>query len=138
MGLELGADDYVVKPFSPRELVLRVKAILRRGVATLEVKGSDVLKVGALMVDIPKHRVSIQGKGVELTPMEFKLLCILIQRRGRVQTRERLLADVWEITADIDTRTIDTHVKRLREKLGKLEHYVETVRGLGYRFKEEN
>lgn len=134
VGLELGADDYMVKPFSPRELVLRVKAILRRGKTEESIK--DIYKIGSLVVDILKHRVHADHKEIELTPMEFKLLLILIKRQGRVQSRERLLADVWDIHADIDTRTVDTHVKRLREKLGKLENLVETVRGLGYRFKE--
>jgi two-component system phosphate regulon response regulator PhoB len=135
VGLELGADDYVVKPFSPRELVLRIKAILKRGVVE-EIK-KDVLKVKALTVDIIKHKVMVQQKEIELTPMEFKLLVTLMERGGRVQTRERLLADVWDIHADVDTRTIDTHVKRLREKLGKSGEAIETVRGLGYRFKED-
>jgi phosphate regulon transcriptional regulator PhoB len=134
VGLELGADDYMVKPFSPRELVLRIKAILRRG--SVEEDRKEVVKIGALVIDISKHKVTLNQKEIELTPMEFKLLLALMERRGRVQTRERLLSDVWDIHAEIDTRTIDTHVKRLREKLGKLGNLIETVRGLGYRFKE--
>jgi len=134
VGLELGADDYMVKPFSPRELVLRIKAILRRG--SIEETRKEVIKAGGLIVDTAKHKVIVNQKEVELTPMEFKLLLALVERRGRVQTRERLLSDVWDIHAEIDTRTIDTHVKRLREKIGKLGNLIETVRGLGYRYKE--
>ncbi|MBI1883747.1 MAG: response regulator transcription factor [Chlamydiae bacterium] len=135
VGLELGADDYMVKPFSPRELVLRIKAILRR--VSVEASPKEILEVGALKIDIPRHEVTFQKRGIELTPMEFKLLCVLIERRGRVQSRDRLLADVWDVHAEIDTRTIDTHVKRLREKLGKAGDGIETVRGMGYKFKEE-
>jgi DNA-binding response OmpR family regulator len=134
VGLELGADDYMVKPFSPRELVLRIKVILRRG--SIEETRKEVIKAGGLIVDTAKHKVIVNQKEVELTPMEFKLLLALVERRGRVQTRERLLSDVWDIHAEIDTRTIDTHVKRLREKIGKLGNLIETVRGLGYRYKE--
>ncbi len=136
VGLELGADDYIVKPFSPRELVLRVKAILKRGKAE-DIK-KDVLMAGDVSIDIPKHRVTVKDKSLELTQMEFNLLVTLIERRGRVQTRERLLSDVWNMDTNIDTRTIDTHIKRLREKLGKSGRSIETVRGLGYKFKEED
>lgn len=136
VGLELGADDYIVKPFSPRELVLRVKAILKRGKVE-EVK-KDILAAGDIIVDIPKHKVTVKEKPVELTQMEFKLLVTLMERRSRVQTRERLLSDVWDMDTSVDTRTIDTHVKRLREKLGKSGDFIETVRGLGYKFKEED
>lgn len=136
VGLELGADDYIVKPFSPRELVLRVKAILKRG--KVEESKKDILKVNNLTVDIPKHKVTMNQKEVVLTPIEFKLLVTLIERRGRVQTRDRLLSDIWDIHAELDTRTVDTHIKRLREKLGKTGRLIETVRGLGYRFKEED
>lgn len=139
VGLELGADDYVVKPFSTRELILRVKAVMRRTpAAAVPDESRDEIRAAAILLDIARHRIFSDGKPVELTPMEFKLLRILMERRGRVQTRERLLADVWEIEADIDTRTIDTHVKRLREKLGHSGKYIETVRGLGYRFREED
>ncbi|MDD5174482.1 MAG: response regulator transcription factor [Candidatus Omnitrophica bacterium] len=136
VGLELGADDYIVKPFSPRELVLRIKAILKRGKA--EETKKDVLSAGEITVDIPKHKVTVKGKTIELTQMEFKLLVTLMERRSRVQTRDRLLSDVWDMDTGIDTRTIDTHVKRLREKLGRSGGLIETVRGLGYKFKEED
>ena len=135
LGLELGADDYVVKPFSPRELVLRVKAIMRRGTKPEEVT-KDILRVGRIKVDIPEHKVTADKKEVELTVMEFKLLVTLIQRRGRLQSRERLLTDVWDIDTEVTTRTIDTHIKRLRQKLGKTGKMIETVRGIGYRFSE--
>jgi len=136
VGLELGADDYVVKPFSPRELMLRIKAILRRGKP--EESQKDIIKRGVLIIDVPKHRVTVNNKEIELTPIEFKLLVTLIERKGRVQSRDRLLTDVWSIDAEIYTRTVDTHIKRLREKLGKVGDSIETVRGLGYRFKEED
>ena len=110
VGFELGADDYVVKPFSPRELVLRVKAILKRGKS--KEKARDILTASQLRVDIPKHKVTVANERIELTPMEFKLLLTLMQRKGRVQSRDRLLNDVWGMTADVTARTIDTHVKR--------------------------
>ena len=135
VGLELGADDYIVKPFSPRELVLRIKAILRRG--RLEGHKPDILTAGILTVDIPRYKVKVKEKEVELTPMEFKLLTTLMERRGRVQSRDVLLSDVWGMSSDVFTRTVDTHIKRLREKLGKAAKYIETVTGVGYRFKEE-
>lgn len=136
VGLELGADDYVVKPFSPRELMLRIKAILRRGKAE-EPEGSFI-KHGALVIDVPRHKVTVYNKEVELTPIEFKLLVTLIQRSGRIQSRDQLLSDVWDVHADVYTRTVDTHIKRLREKLGKAGNAIETVRGLGYRFMDED
>jgi two-component system phosphate regulon response regulator PhoB len=135
VGLELGADDYVVKPFSPRELILRVKAILRRGKS--EEPEKKIFKAGTLTVDVPAHKVTVNGKEVALTPMEFKLLTTLAERRGRVQTRSGLLSEIWDIHSDVYTRTVDTHVKRLREKLGPAAKFVETVIGLGYRFKPE-
>ena len=135
VGFELGADDYVVKPFSPRELVLRAKAILKRGIPQ-EVT-EDILSADKLKVDIPRHKVTFDKKTIELTAMEFKLLIILIQRRGKVQSRDRLLDDVWDIASDVTTRTIDTHIKRLRQKLGKAGKLIETVRGLGYKFSDE-
>jgi DNA-binding response OmpR family regulator len=133
VGLEFGADDYVTKPFSPREVILRVKAILRRGEARQD---DERLTAGAITIDPARHNVSVEGKRVNLTSIEFKLLCTLIQRRGRVQARDRLLNDVWGYESVIDTRTVDTHVRRLREKLGKAGTAVETVRGFGYRLRE--
>lgn len=133
VGFELGADDYVVKPFSVRELVLRVGAVLRRGV---EAEEEAPMEAGLLVLDRARHKVTVGGDEVPLTALEFKLLSALLSRRGRVQSRERLLEDVWEMNPDVTTRTVDTHVKRLREKLGPASAYVETVRGVGYRFSE--
>ena len=134
LGLELGADDYLTKPFSPRELVLRVKKILERG-RTAE-QEQDSLRFGNLLIDTPRHLVSWRGKQIELTATEFKLLTVLAQRRGRVQSRDQLLRDVWEYNSLIDTRTVDTHMRRLREKLGPAAKFLDTVRGVGYRFVE--
>lgn len=134
VGLELGADDYVTKPFSPREIALRVKSVLRR--ASGKTAPAEILKFGDLTIDIAKHEVTLKGKVVDLTATEFKLLATLLERRGRVQSRDRLLTDVWGYEGDVDTRTVDTHMRRLREKLGKVSDYVETVRGVGYRFAE--
>jgi DNA-binding response OmpR family regulator len=134
LGLELGADDYITKPFSPRELVLRIQKLLQRGQATTE--GQETLCFGDLLIDSPRHIVSWRGKSVELTATEFKLLTVLAQRRGRVQSREQLLRDVWEYNNLVDTRTVDTHMRRLREKLGLAAKYLDTVRGVGYRFVE--
>ncbi len=135
VGLELGADDYMVKPFSPRELILRVKAILRRGVVLSDKK--EVINYKNLSVDVTRHKVSIGSKEIELTLMEFRLLVTLLERQGRVQTRDRLLEDVWGMSSEANTRTIDTHIKRLRQKIGLFGRYIETIRGVGYRFKEE-
>jgi two-component system phosphate regulon response regulator PhoB len=134
LGLELGADDYVTKPFSPRELVLRVKNLLHRRAAPAEKR--DRVQVGELVIDVPRHLVSVGGKAVELTATEFRLLTVLAQRRGRVQSREQLLRDVWHYDKIIDTRTVDTHMRRLREKLGRAARHLDTVRGVGYRFAE--
>ena len=134
LGFELGADDYIVKPFSPRELVLRGKAILKRGKAPERKK--DMLSAENITIDILRHKVTVDKKEIEITLMEFNLLVTLIERRGRVQSRERLLNDVWGIASEVTTRTIDTHVKRLRQKLGRAGKYIETVRGIGYKFGE--
>jgi len=131
VGLEFGADDYVTKPFSPREVVLRIRAIFRRGE-----KADESLMAGPISIDPARHEVRINGKRVRLTSIEFKLLQKLMQRRGRVQDRDRLLNEVWGYEAVIDTRTVDTHVRRLREKLGKAGDAIETVRGFGYRLRE--
>lgn len=133
VGLEFGADDYVTKPFSPRELVLRIGAILRRADAPQTAK---TVTVGDLVIDPERHDARLGGKPLDLTAMEFKLLITLMQRRGRVQARDRLLNDVWGYETAIDTRTVDTHVRRLREKLGKRGDLIETVRGFGYRIRE--
>ncbi len=133
VGFELGADDYVVKPFSVRELLLRVQAILRRSQGS-EHGAAQGFQFGTLRVDREAHRVWAADTELELTALEFKLLMMLYDRKNRVQTRSALLSDVWGIDADITTRTVDTHVKRLREKLGDAGVYIETVRGVGYRF----
>ena len=129
LGFELGADDYVVKPFSPRELVLRVKAVLRRS----EVP-HDLLVFKDLKIDVTNHLATINDKKINLTAMEFKLLDVLVRNRGNVQTRDFLLEEVWGLSSEVTTRTIDTHVKRLRSKLGKYGDSIETVRSIGYRF----
>jgi DNA-binding response OmpR family regulator len=134
LGLELGADDYLTKPFSPRELVLRVKKVLQRG--RVEDDEEKTIKFGNLLIDTPRHLVSWRGKAIELTATEFKLLSVLAKRRGRVQSRDQLLRDVWEYDSLIDTRTVDTHMRRLREKLGPAAKFLDTVRGVGYRFVE--
>ena len=134
VGLEFGADDYVTKPFSPREMILRIKAILRRAEGPAE---DESLSAGSIAIDPARHEVSVGGKRVNLTSLEFKLLRTLMQRRGRVQTRDRLLNDVWGYESVIDTRTVDTHVRRLRKKLGKAADAIESVRGFGYRLRED-
>jgi len=133
-GLELGADDYVVKPFSVKELLLRVKAVLRRGTEESGKQPSDgVRTAGDIRLDPVRHEVTVKGAPVALTALEFRLLKTFLERPGRVQTRETLLSDVWGIEADITTRTVDTHVKRLREKLGPAGDVIETIRGVGYK-----
>jgi two-component system phosphate regulon response regulator PhoB len=132
VGFELGADDYVTKPFSVRELLLRIQAILKRTRGEREL--APELEFGKLRIDREAHRVWVDGGEVELTAMEFKLLVTLYERKNRVQTRSALLDEVWGIEAEIETRTVDTHVKRLREKLGGAGDYIQTVRGVGYRF----
>src|SRR6266481_1253999 len=133
VGLEFGADDYVTKPFSPREVVLRIRAIMRRSDAKQE---EERLAVGPIVIDPERHETSVDGKRINLTSLEFKLLRTLMQRRGRVQARDRLLNDVWGYESIIDTRTVDTHVRRLRKKLGKAANVIESVRGVGYRLRE--
>ena len=134
-GLETGADDYICKPFSTKELVLRVQTILRR---TSEKTPTTPAKLiaGGIVLDIERHEVVINEKVVDLTATEFKLLHLLMERRGRVQTREHLLINVWNYETEIETRTVDTHVRRLREKLGPEADWIETIRGVGYRMAE--
>ncbi|MEY4489182.1 MAG: hypothetical protein RIQ79_1690 [Verrucomicrobiota bacterium] len=134
-GLEIGADDYICKPFSTKELVLRVQTILRRfneGVAEVP----RLITIGQIVLDGERHIVSVAGEVVDLTATEFKLLRLLMERRGRVQTREHLLINVWNYETEIETRTVDTHVRRLREKLAGEADWIETIRGVGYRFAE--
>jgi two-component system phosphate regulon response regulator PhoB len=135
MGLELGADDYVTKPFSPRELVLRVAAVLRRAQSPALAGGGRTLRAGPIVIDLNALRVLVDDTELELTPTEYKLLVTLIERRGRVQTRRQLLEHAWEIHAQIETRTVDMHVQRLRTKLAEHGGLIETVRGFGYRFR---
>ncbi len=145
VGFEVGADDYVAKPFSVRELLLRIRAVLRRArpdeAETREAAApsprGEVLDVGRIRMDVAAHKVWIDQQPVYLTALEFKLLQTFVERQGRVQTRDHLLSDVWGIDADITTRTVDTHVKRLRDKLGAAGSYIETIRGVGYRFQLE-
>jgi two-component system phosphate regulon response regulator PhoB len=132
VGFELGADDYVVKPFSVRELMLRINAVLRRGAS----EEPPILEVGGLLVDRDAHRVTVDGVEVPMTPLEFKLLLTLALRRDRVQNRATLLGDVWELAPGVSSRTVDTHVKRLRDKLGSAGRMIQTVRGVGYRFSD--
>jgi two-component system phosphate regulon response regulator PhoB len=134
VGFELGADDYVVKPFSVRELMLRVQAILRRKQSEPATTGSGAVTFGRLRIDRDAPRILVDGREVVLTALELKLLCTLYDRRNRVQSRSALLDDVWGVSGENTTRTVDTHVKRLREKLATAGEYIETVRGIGYRF----
>ncbi|EDM75869.1 two component transcriptional regulator, winged helix family protein [Plesiocystis pacifica SIR-1] len=134
VGFEVGADDYVTKPFSVRELMLRVRAILRR--AGTKAEAPSRLQHGDLEVDVAGHRVWVGGNEIRLTALEFRLLATLLSRAGRVQTRDTLLSDVWGMHAGLTTRTVDTHVTRLRKKLGDAGSYIETLRGVGYRFRD--
>jgi len=134
-GLELGADDYVTKPFSPRELILRVAAVLRRAQAPAVTGTGRTLRGGSVTVDVNAMRVTVGGAAIDLTPTEYRLLLTLIERRGRVQSRQQLLEDAWGIHARIETRTVDMHVRRLRSKLGEAGDMIETVRGFGYRYR---
>jgi two-component system, OmpR family, phosphate regulon response regulator PhoB len=132
VGFELGADDYVVKPFSVRELLLRIDAVLRRG----KTSEQRLIEIAELRIDKGAHRVTVGAEEVLLTALEFKLLVTLVERRDRVQGRGTLLSDVWAMDSEIASRTVDTHVKRLRDKLGTAGRFIETVRGVGYRFSE--
>jgi two-component system phosphate regulon response regulator PhoB len=134
-GFELGADDYLTKPFSPRELVLRVGAVLRRAQSPAVAGSGRVLRGGGVLVDLNALRVSVNGEPIELTPTEYRLLVTLLERRGRVQSRQQLLETAWDVHARIETRTVDMHVQRLRTKLGEAAELIETVRGFGYRFR---
>ena len=136
VGFEVGADDYIVKPYSVRELVLRIRALLRRAHRAEGGEPSQI-RFGRVKIDREAHRAWVDDAEIELTALEFKLLHAFLSRRGRVQTRDALLGEVWGIDADVTTRTVDTHVKRLREKLGSAGAYIETLRGVGYRFKGE-
>ena len=131
LGFELGADDYLTKPFSPRELVLRVQSILRRKLGPTTT--TSVLKVGEILMDIECHQTSVKGRAIDLTVIEFKLLRTLMERVGRVQTRDHLLMQIWGYDRPVESRTVDTHMRRLREKLGKSGDQIQTVRGFGYR-----
>jgi two-component system phosphate regulon response regulator PhoB len=133
-GLSLGADDYLTKPFSPQELTLRVKAVLRR-LAAPSVSSGSTLTAGPITIDRAAHRAMLDGRELQLTTTEYKLLLTLLERRGRVQTRPQLLETVWEAQPDIQTRTVDMHIQRLRTKLGDEGKMIETVRGFGYRFR---
>ena len=133
VGFELGADDYVTKPFSVKELILRIKAVLKRGN-----KKKDLVEVerqfGDLVIDVDSHEVHVDSEQIILTALEFRLLRELVDKRGRVQSRDQLLTEVWGYSAEVTTRTVDTHIKRLREKLGSMGKYIQTIRGIGYKF----
>jgi two-component system, OmpR family, phosphate regulon response regulator PhoB len=136
-GLELGADDYLTKPFSPRELVLRVGAVLRRAQSPAVAGATRMLRGGTVLVDLNALTVTVEGQAADLTPTEYRLLVALLERRGRVQSREQLLHSAWDVDARIETRTVDMHVQRLRSKLGSAGDHIETVRGFGYRFRNK-
>jgi two-component system, OmpR family, phosphate regulon response regulator PhoB len=134
-GLEAGADDYICKPFSPRELVLRVQGFLRRSSRGAG-EPARLLSAGKIKVDVERYEVTVDGKPVEMTATEFRLLSLLVERKGRVQSREQLLANVWNYDEEMETRTVDTHIRRIREKLGDEAAIIDTVRGVGYRVVE--
>ncbi len=132
VGFELGADDYVTKPFSVRELILRVKVLLKK--RSDGFSDEQIIEFGPISMNLDAHDVSVDGQNIILTALEFKLLKHLLKRKGRVQTRDQLLGDVWGYSSEVTTRTVDTHIKRLREKLGKPGDLIQTIRGVGYRF----
>ena len=133
VGLELGADDYVTKPFSVRELILRIKSVLKRGTPKKDIVEIE-RQFGGLKINPDSHEVFIDSKEIQLTALEFRLLKELVDKRGRVQSRDQLLTEVWGYSAEVTTRTVDTHIKRLREKLGSMGKYIQTIRGVGYKF----
>lgn len=132
-GLESGADDYICKPFDMREVLLRIQSVFKRKGETGQAEGEKRLQAGGVELDVEKHELRVAGKAVELTATEFRLLRLLLSRKGRVQSRENLLVNVWNYESDVETRTVDTHIRRLREKLGAHGDLIETVRGVGYR-----
>lgn len=132
-GLETGADDYLSKPFNTKELLLRIANILNRGGPSVEPSGQSRIEIAGVVIDEELHQLTVDGVPVVLTATEFRLLKLLMERKGRVQSREHLLVNVWHYDTDIETRTVDTHVRRVREKLGPYAHLIETVRGVGYR-----
>ena len=135
VGFEVGADDYVVKPFFIRELLLRVRVFLRRSLKGAPEEGAAETRFGSLSLDMESRQVWVAGEEVRLTFLEFQLLATLMERKGRVQSRSQLLDDVWDVQSDVQTRTVDAHINRLREKLGsEAGSYIETHRGVGYRF----
>ena len=136
LGFELGADDYVTKPFSIRELILRVKVILKKNTEIAHM--SELIEFGPISLNLDAHEVIVENNEINLTTLEFKLLKHLIERKGRVQTRDQLLGDVWGYSSEVTTRTVDTHIKRLREKLGNVGKYIQTIRGVGYRLNNQN
>ncbi len=132
-GLEAGAEDYVSKPFNTNELLLRISKMLKRSGAPSEPAGQSRIDIAGVVIDEDLHQLTVDGENVLLTATEFRLLKLLMERKGRVQSRDHLLVNVWHYDTDIETRTVDTHVRRVREKLGQYAHMIETVRGVGYR-----